>query len=203
MKIILLALLAALSLPIYAQTVTVTGSVAPGTYTLTPVTANPTPPATGTYWVYYGGKFNWTSDFSFLASINYLDTAGAPLSGSADIAVSILGSWGGWQPYLSTGFDVTPYKSIVFCTKPTVDGELHGMGFAAIGDVGDGIAIPVVAGPGMTKYGPVPQKGVWGCYKVPLADFKLTNPKVLKFSLTDGTGLATNKFYVDNVGFSP
>src|SRR5262245_31863962 len=82
----------------------------------TPVpTPQPTPvPADGTYWVYYNGQFNWTSDYSWLASIDYHDTAGIPLSGATDIAVTILGQWGGFQPYLAAGFDTSPYKYLTF-----------------------------------------------------------------------------------------
>jgi hypothetical protein len=54
----------------------------------------------------------------------------------------------------------------------------------------------------MTKYGPVPVVGKWGSYKIPIADFGFNNPLVLKFSIADGTGNPTNRFYVDNVGFT-
>jgi len=67
--------------------------------------------------------------------------------------------------------------------------------------ISDGIPL-TIAGPGMTKYGPVPVAGQWGSYKIPIADFGFNNPLVLKFSIADGTGNPTNRFYVDEVGFT-
>lgn len=174
-----------------------------------PVTPPVTPPAAGMFWVYHNGVFAWPGDYSWNATINYKDTAGIPMDGPADIAVSIVAPWGGWQPFQipsgtnGPGFDTSKYKTLHFCTKPTQVNETHGMGIDANNDVADGVQIAVVAGPDTTKYGPVPTVGKWGCYNVALADFKLTNPMIMKFSITDGTGNVPNKFYVDDVGFSP
>lgn len=169
------------------------------------ITPPVTPPAAGIFWVYHNGVFAWPGDYSFLAAANYADTVGKP--GGQCIAVKITGKWGGWQPFAflpgGKAFDTSPFKYLIFSTKPTMPNQSHGMGFDADNDVKDGNPIPIVAGPGMTKYGPVPQVGVWGQYKIPLADFGLTNPDILKFSLTDGTGNPTNLFYVDGVGFTP
>jgi hypothetical protein len=163
-----------------------------------------TPPAAGTFWVYHVGKFSWPGDYSFQATANYADTVGKP--GGTCIAVHITGQWGGWQPFAflpgGAPFDTSPYKYLIFSAKPTVPNQSHGMGFDANNDVADGSPIAFVAGGGVTKYGPIPQVGVWGQYKIPLADFKLGNPSILKFSLTDGTGNPTNLFYVDDVGFT-
>ena len=46
-----------------------------------------------------------------------------------------------------------------------------------------------------------PPIGQWETCAVPLSAFKLTNPIILKFSIGDETGLARNKFYLDEVGF--
>ncbi len=61
----------------------------------------------------------------------------------------------------------------------------------------DGKAV-VVSGP---PYGPAPVAGQWGTYKIPLSDFALTNHFILKFTIADGTGLDSNLFYVDDIGF--
>jgi hypothetical protein len=82
-----------------------------------------------------------------------------------------------------------------------VANQIIGTGFDANNDVKDGDPL-TVAGPGITKYGPVPVVGQWNSYKIPLADFAFNNPDVLKFSIADGTGNPTNLFYVDNVGFT-
>lgn len=164
-----------------------------------------TPPAAGTFWVYQNGQFNWTSHFSFNGTPNLSDTSGKPVGGKADIAFTLATPFGGYQPYLAAGFDTSPYKYLTYSIKPTVPGQIIATGFDANNDVPDGPAGGiVVAGPGITKYGPVPQVGVWATYKVPLADFGLTNPKVLKFSIADGLGdPAGTVIYMDNLGFSP
>lgn len=173
----------------------------------TPVT-NPPPP--GVLWIYHNGTFSWPGDYSWNVNVNYKDTGGLAVgdqvSGPTDIAVNVIGPWGGFQPYAfppgGTPFDTRAYKYLRYCTKPTQVNETHGTGFDADNDVPDGNPIPVVAGPGVTKYGPVPTVGKWGCYRIPLADFNLTNPLILKFNITDGTGNVPNLFYVDDVGFS-
>jgi hypothetical protein len=171
--------------------VTITGSGSPSS-----------PASAGTFWVYHNGTFNWTADFSFLASINYKDTATAALSGPDVIGVSIVGAYGGFQPYALNGFDTSPYKYLIFSIKPTVANQIIGTGFDANNDVKDGNPL-TIAGPGITQYGPaVPVVGQWNSYKIPLADFAFNNPDVLKFSIADGTGNPTNLFYVDNVGFT-
>lgn len=170
-----------------------------------PVTTPPvvTPPAPGTFYVYSNGTFNWTSHFSFNGTPNLNDTSGKPVGGKADIAFTLATPFGGYQPYLAAGFDTSPYKYLIYDIKPTVSGQIIATGFDANNDVTDGNVV-VVAGPGITKYGPVPQVGVWGSYKVPLSDFNLTNKSVLKFSVADGLGdPAGTIIYMDNLGFSP
>jgi Calx-beta domain len=163
-------------------------------------------PAGTVLWIYHNGVFSWPGDYSWNATINYKDTAGGPLTGPYDIAVNITGQWGGFQPYAfpygGAPLDIRPYRYLEYCTKPTQPNETHGTGFDADNDVPDGTMIQVVAGPNTTRYGPVPAVGVWGCYKIPLADFGLTNPLILKFNITDGTGNVPNLFYVDDVAFS-
>ncbi len=157
------------------------------------------------FWVYHNGQFNWQGDYSWNASINYKDTAGGPISGPYDIAVSITAPWGGFQPYALNGqFDTTPYKYLTFSFKPTVPNQIIGMGIDAMNDVPDGNVINVVGVPGSpsTKYGPLPVVGQWTTYKIPLADFNLNNPVILKFAIADGTGNSTNRYYVDDIAFT-
>jgi hypothetical protein len=157
-------------------------------------------------WIYHNGVFSWPGDYSWNVTLNYKDTAGVPLSGPYDIAVNVIGQYGGFQPYAfaygGTPLNISGYKYLQYCTKPTQPNQIHGTGFDADNDVPDGTMIQVVAGPNTTKYGPVPTVGKWGCYKIPLADFGLTNPLILKFNITDGTGNVPNLFYVDDVAFS-
>lgn len=178
-----------------------------------------TPPAAGMLWVYHNGTFNWPGDFSWNVSVNYKDTAGIAkgdtVSGPTDIAIKVIAANGGWQPYgmanpTAAPFDTSKYKYLQYCTKPTIDGQVFGTGFAANNDVGDGPnGVSIMAEVGRTgaatwnpAWGPLPKKGIWGCYKIPLSYFQLNNPLILKFSIADGSGLQTNVFYVDDVGFS-
>ncbi len=165
------------------------------------VSPAPVPAPTGTFWVYQNGQFNWESDYSWDAKIDYANKIGKP--GGSCISVAITGKWGGFQPYAQgKRFDTGPFKYLIYSVKPTLPNAIFATAFAAINDVADGSAV-IVAGPGITKYGPVPQVGAWGAYKVPLADFGLTNPLIQKFTIAAGAGYAPDLYYVDNVGFTP
>jgi len=158
-------------------------------------TSSPTPP----FWVYRDGKFDWEGDYSWLAQIDYRDTQGTPPGHRYDIAVKIVGKWGGFQPFApGKRFDVSRYKYLVYSLKPTVADQVFGTGFAAINDVADGKPV-TVAGP---PYGPVPVAGQWATYKIPLSEFALTNKFIQKFTIADGTGRPSNLFYVDDVHFT-
>jgi hypothetical protein len=151
------------------------------------------------FWVYRDGAFNWEGDYSWLAQINYHDTDGHPVEHRYDIAVKIFGKWGGFQPFApGKRFDVRPYKFLVYSVKPTAPDQVFGTGFAAIYDAPDGKQV-VVSGP---PYGPKPVAGQWATYKIPLSEFALDNPMIQKFTIADGTGLTSNLYYVDNVGFT-
>ncbi len=167
-------------------------------------TPTPTPtPSPAASWVYHNGVFVWAGDYSWnTGQIDYAAPGG--LAGGPCIGVPITGQWGGWQPYAAgKKFDTTPFKYLFFATKPTQPNQIHGIGFEAINDVPDGSFVNLGGKYGVGTYGPIPQVGVWGRYKIPLADFKLTNVLIQKFCITDGTGDPTNLFYVDEVGFSP
>lgn len=153
-----------------------------------------------TDWVYYDGVFNWPGDWSFSATPNYRDTAGGPIEGPYDIAVTVTGQWGAWQPYApGESLDTTPYKYLIFSLKPTVANQVWDVGFMSAGDTPDGTQAVNIA-----PYGPAggPVVGQWGSYKIPISAFSLTDTTVLKFWIQDDTGRSTNLFYVDNVGFT-
>jgi hypothetical protein len=162
----------------------------------------------GVFWVYYDGKFNWGGDYSFSASPDYMDTAGVPEDGPYDIAVTVTGPYGGFQPYAGGtvpmwDFDDTGYSYLVFDLKPTIANQTWTCMFHAVGDIAIGSGVAV------TSYGPAPQVGVWSHYKIPLQDLGVfdngapTYSGVYKFFIQDQTGVATNLFYADNIGFSP
>ena len=165
-------------------------------------------PPGATNWVYYNGAMIWGGDWSWsISSINYKDTAGAPLTGSFDIAVNGLQS-GGWQPFLNSGcqqsvslcFDTTPYQYLIFSLKPTHANQTWASGFMSAGDTPDGIMIEDI-----TQYcsgGANPAVGQWESCKIPLSAYKLTDTTILKFAIQDVSGLAINVWYADNVGFT-
>jgi hypothetical protein len=53
------------------------------------------------------------------------------------------------------------------------------------------------------KYGPPPVVGQWTTYKIPLTDLGVAGTHIYKFAIQDVTGLASNVFYLDDVGFLP
>jgi Calx-beta domain len=159
-----------------------------------------------TAWVFYNGVFNWGGDWSFAATPNYKDTAGAPIEGPYDIVVTSQ-QWGGWQPFVNGScqsnvalcFDTTPYKYLIFSAKPTVANQTFLVDILSKNDTTDGIAVsttPYCSG------GANPAVGVWETCKIPLAALQLTDTTILKFGLSDQTGLSSNTWYLDNVGFT-
>jgi hypothetical protein len=163
-------------------------------------------PAGSTLWVYYNGVFNWPGDWSSGATPNYQDTAGAPIEGPYDIGITST-LYGLWQPYvngycqttLSLCFDTTPYQYLIFSIKPTVANQLIEVGFMSAGDTPDG---PVIFATAYCSGGANPPIGQWESCKMPLSVFKLTDTTVLKFWIQDETGLSSNHWYIDNVGFT-
>jgi Carboxypeptidase regulatory-like domain len=169
--------------------------VTPPPVTTPPVT---TPPAAGTSWVYYNGAFDWPGDYSFVATPNYADTTGAPLSGTKDIKVTLQSAYGGWLPYAQNwAFNSAPYTKLTFALKPTVSGQRWVVYFVKVGDVPVGITLDV------SDYGPAPVAGKWGVYTVPLKDLGVLGTVIYKFAIQDQSGLNSNSWYVDNVGFVP
>jgi hypothetical protein len=164
-------------------------------------------PAGSTLWVYYNGVFNWGGDWSFAATLTYADTSGGPIEGPFDVAVTSQ-QWGGWQPFVSANcqsnisqcFDTLPYKYLIFSAKPTVANQIFDVGFMSSGDTPDGATIfdssPYCSGGGN------PAVGQWESCKIPLSVFKLTDTTILKFWISDQTGLGSNRWYLDNVGFT-
>lgn len=159
-----------------------------------------------TAWVYYNGVFNWGGDWSFAATPNYKDTTGAPIEGTYDIVVSSQ-QWGGWQPFVNANcqstvslcFDTTPYKYLIFSAKPTVANQTFLIDVLSKNDTTDGIGVsttPYCSG------GANPAVGVWETCKIPLTALQLTDTTILKFGLSDQSGLSSNTWYLDNVGFT-
>jgi hypothetical protein len=166
-----------------------------------PPTPTPTPtptPVAGTSWVYYNGVFDWPGDYSFVASPNYADTSGAPLSGPHDIKVTLTSAWGGWLPYAKNwSFNSAGYTKLTFALKPTVANQKWTIYFVKVGDIPVGISVDA------SKYGPAPVVGKWATYTVPLSDLGVLGTMIYKFCIQDQTGLSNVSWYVDNVGFEP
>jgi hypothetical protein len=160
-----------------------------------------------TAWVFYNGVFNWGGDWSFSASVNYKDTAGAPIAGPYDVIMTNQ-QWGGWQPYVNANcqsnislcFNTTPYKYLIFSAKPTVANQIFAVGFMSSGDTPDGF-IPSDTS-AYCSGGRNPPVGQWETCKIPLSVFGFTDTTVLKFWISDQTGLSNNQVYFDSVGFT-
>lgn len=157
--------------------------------------------------IYQNGSPIPQDDSWAMGSVNYADTTGQPMGGKADIAITLSGNYGGWQPLFvpngsTTFFDLSPYNYLLLSIKPAADNASYWIGFAGNLDTPDGSQIEV-AGPGFTAFGPAVKKGVWGNYKIPLTAFKMTNAKaVFKFGVADGTGLCCAPWFVDSVGLT-
>jgi len=164
-------------------------------------------PAGSTLWVYYNGVFNWGGDWSFAATVSYLDVTGGPLTGLFDVMVTSQ-QWGGWQPFVSGNcqsdisqcFNTTPYKYLIFSAKPTVANQTFNVGFMSSGDTPDGTTVSDAAS--YCSGGGNPAVGQWESCKIPLSVFGLTDTTILKFWIADQSGLSSNHWYLDNVGFS-
>jgi Calx-beta domain len=160
-----------------------------------------------TTWVFNNGVFNWGGDWSFAASVSYKDTAGAPIEGPYDIIMTSQ-QWGGWQPFvngncqtnISLCFNTTPYKYLIFSAKPTVANQIFGVGFMSSGDTPDGFVPEDTSA--YCSGGSNPTVGQWESCKIPLSVFKFTDTTVLKFWISDQTGLSSNHIYLDNIGFT-
>jgi hypothetical protein len=166
------------------------------TVTVTAATAS-APPASGTSWVYYNGTFDWPGDYSFVATPDYSDTSGGPLSGAHDIKITSA-PYGGWLPYAQNwDFNSAPYTKLTFSLKPTHSGQAWQVYFVKVGDIPVGISVNV------SNYGPAPVAGQWATYTIPLRDLGVLGQPIYKFAIQDQSGVSGNVWYVDNVGFVP
>jgi hypothetical protein len=179
-----------------AALVTLTGVV--GCASAAPNTADDGKGGSRVFWVYHDGAFAWPGDYSYVATPDYRDTSGAPLSGKYDIKVTLTSKWGGWQPFATNwSFNSAGYTKLTFALKPTVANQSWEVFFVKVGDVPVGIYVDP------TKYGPKPVAGQWATYTIPLADLGVLGTTIYKFGIADQTGLGNNVWYVDNVGFAP
>jgi hypothetical protein len=149
-------------------------------------------------WVYHKGTFYWPGDYSFSAKALYADKTGQALNGSNTIKVMISGPWGGFLPYARNwDFDARPYAYLTFSLKPTVPDQRLQVYFQKVGDVPVGKVVNPL------DYGPAPVVGQWSTYKIPLSDLGVSGIHIYKFAIQDQTGLDTNSFYLDDIGFLP
>jgi hypothetical protein len=148
------------------------------------------------FWVYHDGEFAWPGDYSYVATPDYRDKSGAPLSGKYDIKITLTSKWGAWQPFATNWvFDTTPYNYLRFALKPTQPNQAAQVYFMLVGDKPVGTMVNPL------KYGPPPVVGQWNVYTIPLADIGVAKTKIYKFAIQDQTGLPNNVFYVDDVAF--
>jgi hypothetical protein len=159
-----------------------------------------------TFWIYKNGKFAWPGDYSYQATVDYKDKAGKPDGETYDIAVTLNGQWGAWQPYASgMNYDRTGRTNLVFKLKPT-KGTGFSLQFLKVGDKPMRVS-PTNGGQlsvDISKYGPAPTPGQWGSYSVPLDDVVKDAGVVLqnfyKFAIQNQSGLGDDVYYIADVG---
>jgi hypothetical protein len=159
-----------------ATNATVPSFAAPATiysYTVSAVdsSGNEGPQATDlTFWVYHNGTYSWAGDYSNV-KLNYKDTAGAPQSGTYDIAVSSF-AYGYAQPYSGGSAspewaaDIGAFKYMILDLKPGVANQKWRLNIISRLPQGDVYNNAPVELPG--NYGPAPVVGQWATYKIPL-----------------------------------
>ena len=132
--------------------------------------------------VYKNGVYYWDGDFNFGGFMSYADQSLAPTAAFDAMYVCLAGQ-GGWLTYAPNGtYDVTPYKFINLMLKPTTAGMAWDLTFYQVGDISVGNVGTVGIMDASGRYGAAPQVGVWGSYKIPLADLGI------------GPGLITNVY---------
>ena len=171
--------------------------------------------STPTFWVYDNGVFNWGGDYSANGSPDYSSTAGTPESGPYDISFTARGPWSIWLPYAGGtvpmwDFNGAAYNYLTIDLKPTVPNQTWSLFFIQVGDKqifgqngqGEGV--------NLANYGPAPVVGKWATYAIPLTAVLtqwssgspvLVSSAIYKFGLQDQTGLSSNTWYIDHVGF--
>jgi hypothetical protein len=157
------------------------------------------------FWIYKDGKYAWPGDYSYQATIDYKDKKGKPDGETYDIAITLTGQWGAWQPY-ATGmnYDRTGRKNLIFKLKPT-KGLSFSCQFLKVGDkpmrvsASDGSQLSV----DISKYGSKLVPGEWGSYSIPLDDLVKDQGTVLqnfyKFAIQNQSGLADDVYYITDV----
>ena len=124
-----------------------------------------------TFSVYAGGVFSWEGDYSYGVSVSYTDSAGAPVSGTHDIAVTSSGAGGGFQPFAGKvvpWFDMEAgaFGYVSMDLKPTNAAQVWRL--SAISRLPPGDVYPW-SSVSLADYGPAPVAGKWATYKIPLS----------------------------------
>lgn len=179
-------------------TITVSGPLAAGTYTLTPTAVTPpvvTPPVVtppkGVLWIFNGGSRNSAGDYSWgNGSVTYGKT------------VVVRGDEG-WQPLMPNGnLDMGPYKWILVSIKPTQKYNWIS-GMLAVGDV------KVPGSPSSVDIMPYGPKTItlndWNDFKIPLSlygTFPFLAYKIM-FLGQNVPNAAGNVCEFDKLGLSP
>ena len=188
-------------------TITLSGPLPAGTYTLSPVgvvvTSPPPPPSSGVWWLYNDGvDAAGELDYDYGSGSVTYDVADPLVAGGKCIAVK---GDEGWQPRMpNDNFNTAGYTFLLLSVYPTTQDYAGTVGAEMIGDK------PIPGSTGMInfmQYGPNPPViNQWNPYKIPLSamSFPAAGIDIYKLGVLDQNPNKTGDVvYYKAVGFSP
>lgn len=154
-----------------------------------------------------GGDGNWVSDFDGSGTITtYKDPSGAPDHGTYCLKIDPNGqAWAYWLPYANNPlqqFDLSPYTSLSFQIKPTVDNAAYQVYFVAAKDIPlpSKYTVRLAAGSPWLVSGTM-AKDQWSTFDIPLSVLGVAGQNVYKFAIQSQTGSKTDVVRYNRVGF--
>jgi hypothetical protein len=178
----------------------------------------PTGLPTGEALVLSAGALNkafWPGDWSYggpTLAYGALDPTGVRCLKVTAQMTGIPPGGGGWQPYFvlpgqtaAGGLSTALFTHLVVNLKPTRAGQTW---LSAVKGAGD-VAVPGSVAVNIEAFGPAPQVGVWGTYKIPLgaSGYNLGGALIEKFMVqdqmpwTDAATSAGNEYYIGDAYF--
>jgi len=162
----------------------------------TPGTAPPPPPSSGTsLFIYRDALASGWENWSWGSTLN-LTNANPVYAGTASIAFTATGSYGGLYLHNSTGVDTTAYTALSFAAQASQSGQHYGILLY------DANSQPLSAVMPLANLGGDPQAGSWTVYTIPLSSLNGAG-KLVKGAVIQSSGASAQPaLYVDEIGFA-